>query len=844
MKQRDVNDPRNVNRFNNTNSGFNNGFNNNSGVQGRGTSGHRAHFQPGIQSPQLTNRKPMLSRDHSLGTEIVYGEHHEISLEGFSWDDNGDGMTGGGVVVESSKTTTYQGQPQFQQHGAPSNGHYPPPPNQYYNQGDQQQYYQHPPPPDHNQQPPHHQFHPTDNQQQQYPYVSHPPSQHPPNSQHTPNSHHPNAPHPPPQFQRPPRHSYPPSNYGHPPPPPPPPPHGQQYYSPQQGQYYQQHGVPPPLPPPTSQTQGQSPGHRAREHSLQMNPLSGASTAQPANESTFLLNERQGSSDMSIKRASSDVSHVSSGVVYKQQQQGGGERPTPLELQRQLSPTVHQYNPNAPAGPPQPPIPPPPHHGPGSPYYGYPSQQHQHPSQHVRQNSGQWPTPPNPHHHQHPHHTPTPQFTYGGPNSSGSAFGQYSDSEKERKDSLYSLGSSVGQYYDKQAQREHIPAPQGGRGSNASSTTIPSPRTSATSGKGGKHASKGKRIITENPASAGTSDDYSKIADLICRDTSDKSSDSRERSSSMDVAKYNVTEGKQDDGILRSNSMPVDAGRGSSSAAAADRSVAASLGSGDKSSLIRKLSGGAMAGSANSTTPPEGIMRPQPVTTTTATTAASSRPEMVKRDTSNQPETLETKRSIKRVVLSRDKSAISKSLKEEQQAKQQQQQRPLLSKSKLTKAEMLDRKMSVEMEGLGLSRESSIHNPALGSRMTTEDIYKAVDNQPSLERYTTEAFLETLIDTPDASGGEEGGATSPIGGADAPPMKDAARSLVKSPTLAPPPIVQERVTTIDAIALDITTGVEPSGDDLFIGDDTLGIVHENDTVNADIAEKWLKGESS
>ena len=543
---------------------------------------------------------------------------------------------------------------------------------------------------------------------------------------------------------------------------------------------------------------------------------------------------------MSIKRASSDVSHVSSGVVYKQGSAGGTERPTPLELQRQLSPTVHQYNPNAPAGPPQPPIPPPPHHGPGSPYYGYPSQ---HPSQHVRQNSGQWPTPPNPH-HQH-HHTPTPQFTYGGPNSSGpSAFGQYSDSEKERKDSLYSLGSSVGQYYDKQAQREHIPAPQGGgRGSNASSSTIPSPRTSISSigGKGGKHASKGKRIITENPASAGTSDDYSKIADLICRDTSDKSSDSRERSSSMD----NVTkEGlKQDDGILRSNSMPVDAGRGSS--AAGGSGVAASLVSSDKPSLIRKLSAGAMAGSANNATPPEGIMRPQPVTTTTTTTAASSRPEMVKRDTSNQPETLETKRSIKRVVLSRDKSAISKSLKEEQQ-KQQGDQRPLLSKSKLTKAEMLDRKMSVEMEGLGLSRESSIHNPALGSRMTTEDIYKAVDNQPSLERYTTEAFLETLIDTPEASGGEDGGATSPTAGGQQqqPPMKDAARSLVTSPTLAPPPIVQERVTTIDAIALDITTGVEPSGDDLFIGDDTLGIVHENDTVNADIAEKWLKGESS
>ena len=105
-----------------------------------------------------------------------------------------------------------------------------------------------------------------------------------------------------------------------------------------------------------------------------------------------------------------------------------------------------------------------------------------------------------------PKATPTPQFTYGGPSSSGSsAFGQYSDNEKERKDSLYSLGSSVGQYYEKQAQREHIPAPQGGRGSNASSTTIPSPRTSASSvGKGGKHASKGKRIITENPASART----------------------------------------------------------------------------------------------------------------------------------------------------------------------------------------------------------------------------------------------------------------------------------------------------------------------------------------------------
>merc|ERR1719296_181369 len=107
--------------------------------------------------------------------------------------------------------------------------------------------------------------------------------------------------------------------------------------------------------------------------------------------------------------------------------------------------------------------------------------------------------------------------------------------------------------------------------------------------------------------------------------------------------------------------------------------------------------------------PPNGIVRPSPL----HGNDNIHRPEPVKRDTSNQPETLETKRSIKRVVLSRDQSAVARRLKEEQQLRVgfvggatggDGRPKPLTGRasSKMTKAEMIDRKLSVELNKLGL----------------------------------------------------------------------------------------------------------------------------------------------
>ena len=76
-----------------------------------------------------------------------------------------------------------------------------------------------------------------------------------------------------------------------------------------------------------------------------------------------------------------------------------------------------------------------------------------------------------------------------------------------------------------------------------------------------------------------------------------------------------------------------------------------------KPSLLRKLSGGGLHLNNNPTAiAPNGIRRPEPV----------------KRDTSNQPESMETKpRSIKRAVLSRDASAVARTLKEEQKIREE-----------------------------------------------------------------------------------------------------------------------------------------------------------------------------
>lgn len=385
------------------------------------------------------------------------------------------------------------------------------------------------------------------------------------------------------------------------------------------------------------------------------------------------------------------------------------------------------------------------------------------------------------------HQPPNSQFMY--PGSNPSAFGRYDNNQRkdgERKDSLYSLGSSVDMFYDQKDTQ---------RTSNASSTS----RMSVDTKSNVADDTRNKKVPSpprENPASAGTSQDYSKIADLI-RDSSDKSSSTKNSVNNTDKDDT-ANEGKKGE---------------DKSEKAAPR----------QPSLIRKISGGAMG--RNAALPPAGIMRPQPVNAT----GAASRPEVVKRDTSNQPETLETKRSVKRVVLSRDKSEVSRSLKAEQITNTittvDANVGVRVVSSKLTKTEMLDRKMSVEMDKLGLE-DTAIINPALGRTTTEADaIYKAVDGAPALGRMTTDAFLTSLIDSP-----PDGKETTPAGPAAA--------------AIPPPlPTMGERLTTIDAIALDITMGVgEQSGS--WDDDASLGLNENEAAVNADIAEKWLRGESS
>ncbi|KAL9188587.1 hypothetical protein ACHAXT_006965 [Thalassiosira profunda] len=465
------------------------------------------------------------------------------------------------------------------------------------------------------------------------------------------------------------------------------------------GHPYPGYGPPPPgghpHPPPPSYypshhyAEQTPPQHRPREHSLQMNPLQGATTAQPAPAREVFNDEG---------------SHAS----YP------GPPPLP-------SPTYDGR---------PPPLPPP--------YYGG----------YAPSPTNGWPAPP-----------PTPQFTYQ-PGRNPSAFGQYSSDE--RSNSMRSLGSSVDAFYAK-------------RDSNASS-------------RGGK-----KDTNKEDPASAGTSQDYSKIAELI-RDSSDKST-GVERAASLDDS---GAKGKRDeDEIPRSQSLPYE----DSGSAVGRPEGAEGTEEDDKratpSGLMRKLSGGAMA--VTNVQPPNGILRPAPVT-------VEGRPDLAKRDTSNQPETLETKRSVKRVVLSRDQSHVSRRLKAEQLAAQAIKEVPAMRSrvsSNISKAD-IDRKLSVEINKLGL-----------------EDISDSNGASIPLDRMTTEDVLGSLID--DDELGSPG------------------------PQMDPPEPIAEggRLTTIDAIAMDIANG--GSGNEW---EATLDLVNEpgpvavpnreSAGVNAEIAEKWLR----
>ena len=306
----------------------------------------RTRFEPGTTSPRGRNIKQLsLARDHSLGTEIIGA--NEISLEGFSWENDDDGNVHAGVggppPLPPPPNLDHQ---QHQQHGH-HHHNYPPP--QYYQHGGNEQYYQqqhyggehqHPPPPH----PEQHGHHPPP-----YPYVrEHSLSNNPPSHPHDSNVTHPappsfgnnhpssstHPPPPPPSYYG--HHHYPPSSRHGPPPHPPHPGHPRrQFYSPSQQQQHNEHhylqhgsGGGGPTKPPKHH-------ERSRQHSLQMNPLNGATTAQAARGEAF--NEE-------------DESSSSAPSVY--------DRP--------------------------PPLPPP------SPYYGYPPT----PSPQGR---GGWPTPPGGH---------------------------------------------------------------------------------------------------------------------------------------------------------------------------------------------------------------------------------------------------------------------------------------------------------------------------------------------------------------------------------------------------------------------------------------------------------------
>ncbi|KAL7459961.1 hypothetical protein ACHAWC_011845 [Mediolabrus comicus] len=287
----------------------------------------------------------------------------------------------------------------------------------------------------------------------------------------------------------------------------------------------------------------------------------------------------------------------------------------------------------------------------------------------------------------------------------------------------------------------------------------------------------------------GTSQDFKKIAKLF-RDTTEGTLN---RSSSADDSNEGKRSADEQGVIQKSHSMPVEnelsrfpsPPKNSPSKKQTDGEMSSSA-SKDvrKPSLMKKISGGSLQSSTSPVTAPEGAIRPEPV----------------KRDTSNQPETLETKRSTKRVILSRDKSAIAKSLKEAQRQKDE----GVKLSSKLSKAD-LDRKLSVEINKLGLN-----------------------DTPIPLDRMTTTDVLESLMDDENLAS----------------PLSQPPESLSDN----------DRVDSIDVVAQDIYNG----GNRLqsVEWDDTLDLLVQGSddanadpdpsavAVNDDIAARWISGESA
>lgn len=524
------------------------------------------------------------------------------------------------------------------------------------------------------------------------------------------------------------------------------PPHRERYYYPPYygGGHHDYHGDQKPPPPPYSQ--------HVREHSLSTNPLPNANVSRPAHPTFGDPPMRYGHNyppnygpmpPLPPPHAHHHAPYPPPPSSYLPSQNHPYHSFPPPPKQQELR--TREQNQQMPLngtptsqpgkgdysiydGAPPPPPPPPPAHAyhrgpplppPHSPYYGYGSSP-----------DNSWPSPPGA--------QPNPQFAYQvGSNPSSSAFGRYNP--MDRSNSMKSSGS--------------------GAASNTLSVSSQSAKSAASS--------------SIDPASAGTSQDYTKIAQLF-RDSSDNSSSDVNEPSNPQTESGNAISIKNDQSVATHGPEKQE---DDDSKPAAESTVL-------KSCLIRKLSGGG--------TLPSGILRQQPIND-----ANIHRPEAVKRDTSNQTETVETKRSIKRVVLSRDQSEAARRLKEKQFGNDEAR-----VSAKLTKAEMLDRKLSVEMNMLGLDDKDL-------DRMSSEDVLAS--------------FLE------------DSGLCSPS------PMSETP-SVDANP---PEPIGKSnRVTTIDAIALEIANGT-PTDE----WDDALDLIVEEDEIadpgglSPDIAEKWLKGDA-
>lgn len=605
----------------------------------------QARFEPGTTSPvSRHNKRPVMARNHSLGTTEP---GVDVSLAGFSWDEGDDQPP-----PPADSSARAGAQPQFQGEYRGGGGYAKPPPL--------------PPPP-----PPSSYRYPEDGQQQQRPpyydpyygphyhYHHHPPP-------HTPGGH---GGHPPP-----------PSPYAYHP-----------HYSPSHAQHRQpaHYGPRPPQ------------FRRDREHSLQSNPLKGATTAQSQKPDTF----REGG-DKGAARAGSYGDAA------------GGPGPG------SAAPGYGESNPH---------------------YYSHPPPPH-----------GYYPPPPAVGGYPPPPHGPPPyQPPRGG---SGSAFGPYAERQPDE---------SAQRMYDRR---------DGGSSSSAHSM-VERQRSLATSAAA--------------RASVGSSTDYSRIADLIVRDSSEKTAASTttrggswdERGASDEAVASSV--------VPRSNSMPpLETNLKESFVPPRPTSGGAAV-EVEKPSLMKKISGGALHRPNGQLKPPsDGVCRPEPV----------------KRETSNQPESLETKRSVKRVVLSRDKSQVSKNLKEQQQASGESSAQPSL---KLTKAEMLDRRLSVEINRLGI-----------GGGDAGGDGEGNVGALP-LDRITTEDMVEEFIQNGDLEGIED----DPV-------------------LLAPAPGPAGRISTMDKFAMEVLDGKPPSD-----WDESLNLVDSDEAgavaadVDSETASKWLKSGS-